>query len=181
MTIRFPGDSPCFISAARQIQWANICGMQITLDLPAAIWTRPAAQSSAGHLIIRMLSAFIISGMNPRLILQWKRQEINHWTGSASLSLLWTLLIRWTQTDQQHESQLAPRPQFKNPTSSSSIASKYVSSIFKYINYYISKWKKCKFQYYQRCSLIKWTGLCVPVLARSESRRIHLFNLWREW
>lgn len=43
-------------------------------------------QSSAWHLITQMLLAFIIFGMNPRLTLQWNRQEINHQTGLALLA-----------------------------------------------------------------------------------------------
>ena len=138
------GTSPCFISAAGQIQWANICGMQITQDLPAAIGPCPAAQSSAWHLITQILLAFIIFGMNPRLILQWNRQEINHWTGSASRSSD-SFVVNTSHTVNANWSQLAPRPQFKNPTSSSSIASEYISTIFKCIDYYISKWKNASF------------------------------------
>lgn len=65
-----------FVSIASQIPRANICGMQITQDLPAVICTHPAAQSS-GLTPYNTTTAFIISGKNPRLVLQWNRQEID--------------------------------------------------------------------------------------------------------
>lgn len=72
------------------------------------------------------------------------RDKSSNWLGLAIIRLLCCEhIVQWTQTDQQHKSQLAPRPQFKNRTSFSSIASECINTIFKYIEYYISKWKKC--------------------------------------
>lgn len=72
----------CLPDAVSQYVWhANHPGFA------CGICTCPAAVISlTPYRITQMLLAFIIFGMNPRLTLQWNRQEINHLRGLALLA-----------------------------------------------------------------------------------------------
>lgn len=158
--------------------------MQIPHDVPAATCTHPDAQSSSWHLAARILRLFIISGMKPRPFLQRSRQEINYPTGPASLSFdsfavttcsTATRSRRWLGAISHSWQQ---DPQVKTWTIFFSIGSLCNYHIQIHIKPYIKTEKKNNNQglIFSKTALSEWTELSVPTLARSDGRKIHLFN-----
>jgi hypothetical protein len=137
---------------------------EICLQQPA----QPSCTIINLTLTMQMLVSLIIFGMRPKLILQWNRQEINQVTGLASLSphserkLIRSMRHSWWQD-------LHQKTAFFNRL----WVHKYHFQVHAILYIIILK---CKLHLQQNCFPTEWTGLSVPFLARSDSRKIYLFN-----